>query len=72
MGNDSSSRREQREQYQAEVERLEKQARKNFDKRVKSYNYAYHGPYDYYINWCHAEYELECIPESCRQGSRYR
>lgn len=51
---------------------LEEIAAINYHKRVNEYNFAYHGYYIDYIEWCRAQYELECIPESCRQGSRYR
>lgn len=50
----------------------ERQAAINFHKRIQSYNYAYHGPYCYYVEWCRSQYELECIPEWMRQGSNYR
>lgn len=50
---------------------LEVTAAINFQKRIRGYNYAYHGPYHYYVEWCRAQYELECIPEWCRQGSGY-
>jgi hypothetical protein len=44
---------------------------RNFNLRVKSYSYSHHGPYYDYIEWCRAQYELECIPEWCRQGGNY-
>jgi hypothetical protein len=50
----------------------EREAAINFHKRIKEYNYAYHGMYYDYVEWCRAQYELECIPEWCRQGSNYR
>lgn len=49
----------------------EREAAINFHKRIQGYNYAYHGPYQFYVEWCRAQYELECIPPSCRQGSNY-
>ncbi len=67
MGGNSS-----REYYAKQQAELELNAAKNYHKRVKSYNYAYHGPYYEYIEWCRAQYELECIPEFCRQGPNYR
>lgn len=51
---------------------LELNAAINFQKRLREYHYAYHGPYSQYIEWCKSQYELECIPEWCRQGSNYR
>jgi hypothetical protein len=71
MGNETS-RKAQQEKYNAEVESLEKEARRRYHMRIKAYDYMKHGPYEYYRVHCEAEYQLECIPESCRQGSRYR
>ena len=68
MGNNSSSSSSSN-QYQ---QNLEATALNNFNIRVNSYSYAHHGPYHQYIEWCRAQYELECIPPSCRQGSNYR
>jgi hypothetical protein len=68
MGNNSAK------QKQSEIiiqQKLNEQALKNFDLRVKSYSYAYHGPYYQYIEFCRAQYELECIPECCRYGPNY-
>lgn len=53
-------------------EDLELQALKNYDARIKSYCFPRHGPYFDYMEWCLAQYELECIPPSCRQGSAYK
>jgi hypothetical protein len=50
----------------------QREAAINYHKRIRAYNYAYHGPYHDYVEWCQAEYELECIPPCCRQGSGYR
>lgn len=49
----------------------QREAAINFDKRIRAYNYAYHGPYYYYVEWCQSQYELECIPDYCRQGTNY-
>lgn len=68
MGNNSSSSSSSN-QYQQNLEAI---ALNNFNIRVNSYSYAHHGPYHQYIEWCRAQYELECIPPSCRQGSNYR
>ena len=66
MGGNSS-----RESYAKEQSKLELNADINFHKRIRGYNYAYHGYYTDYVEWCRAQYELECIPECCRQGSGY-
>jgi hypothetical protein len=50
----------------------ERQAAINFDKRIKAYKYAYHGPYYEYVELCRAQYELECIPAWMRHGSNYK
>ena len=44
----------------------------NFHKRIKSYHYAYHGNYIEYVEYCRAQYQLECIPSYLRQGPNYR
>lgn len=67
MGGNSS-----RESYAKEQANLELNAARNYHKRIKEYNYAYHGTYIPYVEWCRAQYELECIPEICRQGPGYR
>ncbi len=70
MGNDSST---QSRQNLAAIsqQKLEAIAQNNFNIRVNSYSYPHHGPYFQYIECCRAQYELECIPPSCRQGSNY-
>ncbi len=50
---------------------IEGKALLNFNQRTQAYNYQMHGPYHDYMEWCQGQYELECIPESCRRGSRY-
>lgn len=54
-----------------EQEDLRMKALINYDRRIKSYNFAYHGYYLDYVEWCRGQYELECKPEYCRQGSNY-
>ena len=54
-----------------EIKELQDRALINFNERVNAYSYPHHGPYITYINWCRAEYELECIPDSCRFGNNY-
>ena len=54
-----------------ETMELEDRALKNFNARIVAYSYPHHGPYINYINWCTAEYELECIPHICRYGANY-
>ena len=66
MGGNSS-----REFNSKKEDELRSKAAINFNKRVREYNFAYHGYYVDYIEWCRAQYELECIPECCRQGSNY-
>ena len=52
-------------------EKIKKEALKKFNIKISSYNYAQHGSHYEYIQWCRAQYELDCIPEYCRQGSNY-
>jgi len=56
-------------QYQTQS--LHEQASINFHNRIKDYNYAYHGSYHEYIEWCHGQYQLECIPIYLRNGPNY-
>ena len=69
MGNSSSNSSLERDRL-VRME-LQEKALRNYDARINNYNYAYHGPYINYINWCRAEYELECIPDCCRYGPNY-
>jgi hypothetical protein len=66
-----SSSRENHNMIMDEDE-LHERALHNFNIRIANYSYAHHGPYHKYVQWCRAEYELECIPEYCRYGSAYR
>ena len=52
-------------------QKLIDEANRKFNIRVKAYSYPHHGPYYAYIEWCRAQYELDCIPEYCRQGNNY-
>ena len=65
MGNNSSSSNQIQQN-------LEATALHNFNIRVNSYSYPHHGSYHQYIEWCQAQYQLECIPQYCRQGVNYR
>jgi len=44
-------------------EDLRTKATINYDSRLKSYNYAYHGYFMDYVEWCRRQYELECRRE---------
>ncbi len=68
MGNSNSSRTENL----IEEQRLEAEARRKFDFRIKNYSYPYHGSYIDYVNWCRAQYELDCLPDYCKRGHSYR
>ena len=46
-------------------------ARRKFKNRIKEYNFAYHGPFTKYVEWCQERYEFERIPESCRNGTNF-
>lgn len=53
-------------------EQLEREALQNYNFRVKNYCFPRHGLYSDYIQWCVAQYQLECIQPSCRQGPNYK
>ena len=69
MGNLCSS--SNNKEYLISQQMLEEEALRRFNARVNSYSYAHHGSYVEYIQWCRGQYQLECIPLSCRQGSNY-
>lgn len=46
-----------------EQEDLRRRAEINYDRRIRAYNYVYHGYFIDYIEWCRVQYELECIPQ---------
>jgi hypothetical protein len=56
---------------QERQERLRAEAQRLFNQRIDEYSYAHHGSHFEYIQWCCAQYQLDCIPEFCRQGSNY-
>lgn len=68
MGNSSSSSKQEASIRQ---QKLTEEAHRKFNIRIKMYSYAHHGPYNEYIEACRAQFELDCIPEFCRQGSNY-
>jgi hypothetical protein len=68
----SSSSKESKAMQIRQQQELQEKALYNFNQRIASYSYPHHGPYDIYIQWCRAEYELECLPDSCRYGPAYR
>ena len=63
-----SSSKEIRSMKIRQHQELREKALYNFNLRIDSYSYPHHGPYDIYVQWCRAKYELECIPECCRRG----
>jgi hypothetical protein len=65
----STNSKAQQEMWAREVEHAQAKALDNFNKRVRSWSYPHHGPYDPYIKWCREQYQLESIPQSWRQGS---
>ncbi len=67
----SSTSKKQQEEYKRREILLEQNARKKYNERIKAYTYLYHGDYFIYVQNCQAQYELECIPPSCRYGNHY-
>ena len=66
MGNNSSKKSESIDKEKIE-EKIKEEAFKKFNARIHSYNYAQHGSHYEYIQWCRAQYELECINEFKRK-----
>ena len=67
MGLNSS--KQNREQLEREQIIREQEALRRFNIRIKSYSYPHHYcSYFEYIEWCRAQYELDCIPDSCKRG----
>lgn len=50
---------------------LEAEAMRRYNIRIKGYNYLHHGNYFQYLEWCRGMYEVECLPEICRQGPNW-
>jgi hypothetical protein len=57
---------------QIEEQNLKEEALRKFNIRVKGYSYPHHGNYSDYIEWCRAQYQLDCVPSICHQGPNYR
>jgi len=45
-------------------QQLEIEAMRKFNARVANYSYPHHGLYLDYIEWCRAQFSLDCIPPS--------
>ena len=52
-------------------EKLQMEALRKFNSRVKSHSYPHHGPYHKYIKKCQAQYQLDCITKEYQQGKNY-
>ena len=65
MGSNSSKQSSNSQQ------KLIDEANRKFNIRVKAYSYPHHGPYYAYIEWCRAQYELDCLPDSLKYGPNY-
>ena len=63
MGNNSSS--------QIKKEDLKKEAIRKFNIRINRV-YAHHGNHFEYIQWCRAQYQLDCIDTNCYKGPNYK
>jgi hypothetical protein len=53
------------------LSKLQISASITFQERIKNYNYALHGPYYEYVEWCRGQFELDCIPRYTSQGNKY-
>ena len=67
MGNNTSNEQRKAAEHLLWVQ-AEKQAKINYNYRVRSYNYIKHGDYYLYMQQVEAQYELECMPEYLRRG----
>jgi len=66
MGSNSSCESDSKRQ-----EKMRLNAVRNYNIRIRQYNYVYHGHFKDYVKFCRGQYELECIPEWYCQGSAY-
>jgi hypothetical protein len=57
---------------QIKEEELKREAMRKFNIRINMYSYAHHGNHFEYIEWCRAEYQLDCIDPICYQGPNYK
>lgn len=74
MGNSSStstSTLTTTERENINQNKLIMQAKKRYKQRLENYSFNLHGDYYAYSTYWESEYELECIPISCRQGTRH-
>lgn len=46
-------------------------AAKKFHVRMRGYNYALHGSYVDYVQWCRGQFELDCLPDYVKYGHNY-
>jgi hypothetical protein len=67
MGNSESKK----QIYIDEQRKLQEDALRKYHMRIKLYKPQY-GLYYVYVANCQAQYELDCIPKSCQQGSYRR
>ena len=65
------SKKEKKIANQTTVSNQQEEALKIFNIRVNSYSYHQHGPYIQYIDWCKAQYQIECMSQSSRQGDAW-
>jgi hypothetical protein len=53
-----------------EIRKAQENAARNYHMRVNAWKGVRFGPeFQQYMEWCNQQYQLECIPESLRQGS---
>lgn len=60
-----------REYYKENDEKLVSKAAENYRKRINAYNYAYHGNYYDYVEYCQGKFQIECLPDYCTRGSHF-
>lgn len=52
-------------------QQLEIEAMRKFNERVANYSFPHHGLYLDYIEWCRAQFSLDCIPKELHYGENY-
>ena len=50
---------------------LHARALDNYKKRLRSYNYCFHGNYSEFLDEINAQFELECLPDYVLYGSTF-
>ena len=66
MGNSNSS---EKQRIQRII--LHKNAVNLYNQRIQNYNYVFHGNYSEYLRNVKAQFQLDCLPDYIKYGSKY-